>query len=66
MSYIPLLPIPIQLIGKYQNAKNEDPVFNTYTNQKTNEYLKEIAEVCGIRKNLIFHLARHGECYFVL
>lgn len=60
MSYIPLLPIPIQLIGKYQNAKNEELVFNTYTNQKTNEYLKEIAEVCGIRKNLIFHLARHS------
>lgn len=60
MSYIPLLPIPIQLIDKYQNAKNEDLVFNAYTNQKTNEYLKEIAEVCGIRKNLIFHLARHS------
>lgn len=60
MSYIPLLPIPILLIGKYQNAKNEDLVFNTYTNQKTNEYLKEIAEVCGIRKNLIFHMARHS------
>lgn len=60
MSYIPLLPIPIQLIDKYQYAKNEDLVFNTYTNQKTNEYLKEIAEVCGIRKNLIFHLARHS------
>lgn len=60
MSYIPLLPIPILLIGKYQNTKNEDLVFNTYTNQKTNEYLKEIAEVCGIRKNLIFHLARHS------
>ncbi len=60
MSYIPLLPIPIQLIGKYKNAKNEDLVFNTYTNQKTNEYLKEIAEVCGIRKNLIFHVARHS------
>lgn len=60
MSYIPLLPIPIKLIGKHQNTKNEDLVFNTYTNQKTNEYLKEIAEVCGIRKNLIFHLARHS------
>ena len=60
MSYIPLLPIPIQLIGKHQSVKNEDLVFNTYTNQKTNEYLKEIAEVCGIRKNLIFHLARHS------
>lgn len=45
MSYIPLLPIPIQLIGKYQNAKNEGLVFNTYTNQKTNEYLKETAVI---------------------
>lgn len=64
MSYIPLLPIPMQLIGKHQNTRNEDLVFNTYTNQKTNEYLKEIAEVCDIRKNLTFHLARQNSfCY---
>jgi site-specific recombinase XerD len=24
-----------------------------------NAYLKEIADVCGIRKNLTFHIARH-------
>lgn len=60
MSYIPLLPIPIQLIGKYQNTKNADLIFSTYTNQKTNEYLKEIAEVCDIHKNLTFHVARHS------
>jgi len=24
-----------------------------------NGYLKEIAEICGINKNLTFHLARH-------
>lgn len=60
MSYIPLLPIPIQLIGKYQNIQNADLIFSTYTNQKTNEYLKEIAEVCDIRKNLTFHTARHS------
>ena len=29
------------------------------TNQKSNAYLKEIADVCGIHKNLTTHLARH-------
>lgn len=29
------------------------------TNEKTNSYLKEIADVCGVRKNLTFHMARH-------
>ena len=24
-----------------------------------NSYLKEIADVCGIKKNLTFHIARH-------
>ena len=26
---------------------------------KINSYLKEIADLCGIEKNLTFHLARH-------
>lgn len=29
------------------------------TNQKMNSYLKEIADVCGINKELTFHIARH-------
>jgi site-specific recombinase XerD len=29
------------------------------SNQKLNSYLKEIADLCGINKNLTFHLARH-------
>ncbi|MEH6771733.1 tyrosine-type recombinase/integrase [Maribacter arcticus] len=29
------------------------------SNQKLNTYLKEIADVCGIEKNLTFHIARH-------
>lgn len=28
-------------------------------NSKTNAYLKEIADLCGIKKNLTFHMARH-------
>ena len=29
------------------------------SNQKLNGYLKEMADICGIEKNLTFHLARH-------
>lgn len=29
------------------------------TNIKTNAYLKEIADICRIKKNLTFHMARH-------
>lgn len=29
------------------------------TNQKMNAYLKEIADVCGVKKYLTTHLARH-------
>ncbi|MCD7909586.1 MAG: site-specific integrase [Clostridium sp.] len=58
--YIPLLPIPLQLIEKYVKLWEDDLLFPIYTNQKTNEYLKEIAEVCGITKNLTFHVPRHS------
>ena len=30
-----------------------------FTNQKVNSYLKEIADLCGIKKNLSFHVGRH-------
>ena len=36
------------------------------TNQKTNEYLKEIGDICGIEKSLKFHMARHtAACYYI-
>ena len=34
-------------------------MFPVPSNQKVNAYLKEIADVCGIHKNLTFHVARH-------
>jgi len=34
-------------------------VLPVLTNQKTNSYLKEIADLCGIGKKLTFHIARH-------
>lgn len=38
---------------------NERNLLPEISNQKVNSYLKEIADLCGIEKNLHFHLARH-------
>lgn len=61
-SRIPLLPIPEELILKYADhpqCANEDRLLPILSNQKMNSYLKEIADVCGIKKDLTFHIARH-------
>jgi site-specific recombinase XerD len=59
---IPLLPQALALIDAYRDHHNVPGslVFPVPSNQKTNAYLKEIADVCGITKRLTFHLARHS------
>ena len=55
-----LLDIPKAIIAKYGGKTYRNgKLFPMLTNQKTNSYLKEIADICGIKKNLTFHLARH-------
>lgn len=59
---IPLLEPALQLIGKYSNnpeCLNKGVLFPVRSNQKMNDYLKEIADVTGIKKKLHFHIARH-------
>ena len=59
---VPLLPKALELIEKYKGhwkAIATGTVFPKLTNQKLNAYLKEIADFCGITKNLTFHVARH-------
>jgi site-specific recombinase XerD len=59
---IPLLPTALAIIEKYQDHPkviNGDCVLPVLSNQKSNAYLKEIADLCGIKKNLTTHLARH-------
>jgi site-specific recombinase XerD len=58
----PLLPQAMAIIEKYRNdprALATGTIFAKLSNQKLNSYLKEIADLCGIQKNLTFHLARH-------
>lgn len=61
-SNIPLLPIATAIIEKYQDhpqVVNQDKLLPILSNQKMNSYLKEIADLCGIQKELTFHIARH-------
>jgi integrase len=60
-SNIPLLPPALEILKKYrpENATADSNVLPVITNIKTNAYLKEIAALCGISKNLTFHMARH-------
>ncbi|NDP20380.1 MAG: site-specific integrase [Paludibacter sp.] len=61
-SNIPLLPISSAILEKYSNhpqVNNQDRLLPILSNQKMNSYLKEIADVCGINKELTFHIARH-------
>ena len=62
-----LLDIPKAIIAKYGGKTYRNgKLFPMLTNQKTNSYLKEIADICGIKKNLTFHLARHSKSSFLL
>lgn len=54
------------ILDKYKDKLPNGLLLPILSNQKMNSYLKEIGDVCGIRKNLTFHLARHGEFSFLL
>lgn len=61
-SNVPLLPRAKSIIDKYENhpfTSKSGKLLPVYTNQKVNEYLKTIADNCGINKKLTFHCARH-------
>jgi site-specific recombinase XerD len=61
-SKIPILPVTQMIIDKYENhpqSTNEDKLLPILSNQKMNAYLKEIAAICEIEKELTFHIARH-------
>ncbi len=61
-SSIPLLPTALEILDKYNehpDVSNRGRLLPVLSNQKMNAYLKEIATLCKIHKNLTFHLARH-------
>lgn len=59
---VPLLPIALEIIERYKThpycvANNK--LLPVDSNQRYNAYLKEIADICGIKKHLTTHTARH-------
>ena len=60
--HIPLLPVPLEILERYKDhpqCASENRALPVWSNQKLNEYLKEIADLCGIKKILTYHMARH-------
>jgi len=59
---VPLLPKALVIINTYKTnpkALHEGKLFPSISNQRLNSYLKEVATLCGIEKELTFHCARH-------
>lgn len=59
---VPILPIVAEIIEKYKNypycIKN-NCLLPVNSNVRYNGYLKEIATICGLKRDLNTHLARH-------
>ena len=59
---VPLLPIPMQILEKYKNhpyCKSRGTLLPVRANSNFNGYLKEIAAICHINKELTTHTGRH-------
>ena len=59
---VPILPIVEKLIEKYKNhpyCKSNNKLMPVNSNARYNGYLKELADICRIKRKLNTHLARH-------
>ncbi len=59
---VPILPFAQDILDKYADhpiVQTKGFLLPVPSNQKMNSYLKEIADLCGITKNLTSHIARH-------
>jgi integrase len=59
---VPLLPHALKIMDSYKDhpqCVNQGKLLPVMSNQKMNEYLKEIADRCEINKKMTFHTARH-------
>lgn len=62
MCNIPLLDEANKILDRYKDhpyCQTQGVLLPVCSNQKMNMYLKELADICGIRKNLSTHCARH-------
>lgn len=59
-SNVPLMEIAKELIERYKGLAKDDFVFPMPGNGTCNDYLKKIAAVCKINKEVTFHLSKHN------
>ncbi|MBS2211432.1 site-specific integrase [Carboxylicivirga mesophila] len=60
--HIPLFPNAMHILNKYADYPEtllKGRVLPVSSNQRLNSYLKELADICDIKKNLTMHMARH-------
>lgn len=59
---VPLLPRALAILDRYKEdpqCLNKGRLLPVLSNQKMNNYLKEISDACEITKKMTFHTARH-------
>ena len=59
---VPLLPPALRILKKYENhpkLKNTGKLLPLASNQKTNAYLKELADICGIKTHITSYCTPH-------
>jgi len=59
---VPIFPPALNILNKYECNSQLDKrkkLLPVASNQKVNAYLKELADICGIRTKITFHIARH-------
>jgi len=55
---VPLLPQAKKIMEKYRLSEVQEYILPSMSNQKMNSYLKEVADIVGIKKHLTHHTAR--------
>ena len=61
-----LLDVPAEIINKYKGKLPDGQLFPMISNQNTNRFLKEIAQIVGINKKLTYHSLRHSKAMHLL
>ena len=59
---VPLLPPVERILDKYADYSTMSPsekLLPVPSNQKVNAYLKKLADICGIKTKITFHIARY-------
>ena len=65
-SNIRLLDVPKKIIEKYEGMAKNNKVFPMPSNTICNKKLKAIAELCGIKTHLTYHVSRHSAATTIL